>query len=65
MKNPNAYVLRGWGIVNPYGGIWTHEIFATEDDARRHLEEFGKSMKPWNPKGFRFVRVKLTVEAEE
>jgi hypothetical protein len=42
-KRPKSTSLGGYGIVNPYGDMWTVEVFPTEKQARDHLERFWAS----------------------
>jgi len=54
-----------WGILNPWGDVWTHDTFATPEAAKRHLVAFWS--QPWFPPTdtdkFRIVRVLVTVSA--
>lgn len=51
----DTYVRNGLAIINPYGGIWTDEIFQTSDDAMKYLTEF------WKGKNDRLKEYKLAV----
>lgn len=36
-KGP-AETYQGFGIINPYGGVWSYETFSTPDEAWRFLK---------------------------
>lgn len=42
MSTRETYVRNGIAIINPYGGIWTGDIFQTPEEARAYLERFWK-----------------------
>lgn len=48
------------GIINPYGGVWTWETFANEDEARAHLKRFWGENEA-KVEGFTFERVHVRV----
>lgn len=54
----------GWAIINPYGNIWSEQIFDAPSDAVRHLSQYARAFN--NPKkwveGFGIIRAKITVE---
>ena len=55
-----------WGILNPYGRLWTHHTFPSEDAARRQVEAFWRG----NPRagdlsGFKPVRVNVRTTLAE
>lgn len=54
----------GWGIVSPYGQMWTTEIFQTEEEAGDYIKRFWAGVKnaPELSK-FRIVRAKTTTSA--
>lgn len=39
-------VVHRWGIIGPYGNIWTPDTFAKPEDAEDHLRSF------WGRQGF-------------
>lgn len=39
-KRPKTASHTGYGIMNPYGDMWTSEVFATPGQAKGHLERF-------------------------
>lgn len=51
----DTYIRNGLAIINPYGGIWTDEIFQTPEDAMKYLNEF------WKGKDGRLKEYKLAV----
>jgi len=51
----DTYVRNGLAIINPYGGIWTDEIFQTPEDALKYLNDF------WKGKNDRLKEYKLAV----
>lgn len=55
-----------WGILNPWGDVWTTDTFATEAAARQHIEDFWSQpgFMPQDTGKFRVVRVKVTVSAK-
>jgi len=38
----DTYVMHGLAIINPYGGVWTGEIFQTKEAAMLHLTDYWK-----------------------
>lgn len=50
-----------FGIVNPYGDLWSLETFDREDDAWAHLRDFYKNMGQSQPPDFKVERVSLLV----
>lgn len=50
-----TYTRNGLAIINPYGGVWTDEIFQTPEDAMNYLREF------WDGKNDRMKEYKLAV----
>lgn len=45
-RKPKPATGGAWGILNPYGDVWTHDTFHTKEEARAYLEAF------WNQPGF-------------
>jgi hypothetical protein len=39
-RTPKGTKGEAWGILNPYGDIWTTRTFETEQDARDHVAAF-------------------------
>lgn len=55
-----------WGILNPYGTLWTHQTFLTEQDARDYVAQWWKGMESdGDLSRFRPVRVHVTVAPTE
>lgn len=50
-----TYTRNGLAIINPYGGVWTDEVFQTPDDAMNYLKGF------WDGKVDRLKGYKLAV----
>lgn len=65
-KKPKANSMDGlWGILNPYGDVWTYEAFTTPENARAHLFAFwGKTFRRAPDKGFRIVPVKVQTSVD-
>ena len=38
----DTYITHGLAIINPYGGIWTSEVFQTPEAALEYLNRFWK-----------------------
>lgn len=51
----DTYTRNGLAIINPYGGVWTDQVFQTPEDALKHLNNF------WNGKNDRLNEYKLAV----
>lgn len=51
----DTYVRNGFAIINPYGGIWTDEVFQTSDEAMKHLKDY------WKGKNDRINEYRLAV----
>jgi hypothetical protein len=51
----DIYIKNGLAIINPYGGVWTDEVFQTPEDAMKYLNEF------WKGKNDRLKEYKLAV----
>lgn len=51
----DTYVRNGLAIINPYGGVWTDEVFQTPDEAMKYLNDF------WKGKNDRIREYKLAV----
>lgn len=62
-KKPKPATGEAWGILNPYGDLWTRKTFDTEEAARQHVRAWWS----WNPEAggdlskFKPVRVKVRV----
>jgi hypothetical protein len=51
----DTYTRHGLAIINPYGGVWTDEIFQTPEEAMEYLNKF------WKNKNDRLKEYKLAV----
>ncbi len=40
VKSGKTYHARRYGILNPYGDIWTADTFSTAEEAKRRVTEF-------------------------
>ena len=56
------YVRTGLAIINPYGGIWTDEIFQTPEEALKYLRAFWGADKDLS--NFKLAHAKLEVNLE-
>lgn len=45
-KKPKGARGTAWGILNPWGDVWTHNTFTTSMAASAHIDEF------WDQPGF-------------
>lgn len=59
-KTPLPLSERRYGIVSPYGNIWTVKTFDTEDRAKSYLEKFWHGIKSDITK-FKVVPVDVTI----
>lgn len=63
-KKPRGTYGEAWGILNPYGDIWTTTTFETEDAASAYVRHFWANFPGGarqNPHLFQPVRVKVHV----
>lgn len=63
MSEPKPATCRGFGIVNPFGDIWSTNIFETENEARSYINDYCWSMKGWDATKFSIIPVEATVRA--
>lgn len=63
IKEDKSLETERWGILNPYGDLWTPNTFDTEWKAWAHLDGFLRSLKQKEvePASFKVVRVIVTV----
>lgn len=65
MGKPRNRPARGtaFGILNPWGDVWTYETFSTEAEARQHIKNFWTGIKSSTVDVSRFsvVEVRVTV----
>lgn len=60
-KRPRRRTARhvGFGILNPWGDMWTSEVFSTQEAARDHLAAFWRgSSSPPDLTRYRIVRAR-------
>lgn len=62
-KRPKPYRAIRFGILNPYGDVWTPETFDTEDAAKRYVTEWWKQVGGPRADKFKIVRARVTVSA--
>lgn len=62
-KRPKGYIDETrFGILNPWGDVWSSETFTTEDAARAYINAFWRNVKdPGDLSRFRVVRVRTHV----
>lgn len=54
-KRPAMSSHNGYGIVNPYGDMWTSTIFPSAHQAREHLRDFWSGVKGHDLSKYRIV----------
>lgn len=66
-KTPRPYNHTAFGILNPYGDVWTAEWFDDEEGARKHVTDFWKQTgfekAKVDPSTFKVVPVQVTITA--
>lgn len=60
-KRPKPKRVQRFGILNPYGDLWTHSTFETEHAAQMHVVIFWRGDKNVDVSKFRVVPVRVTV----
>jgi hypothetical protein len=65
-KKPKTARMAGlWGILNPWGDLWTYEAFGTQAEARVHLEKWWAAFDGSKPAtGYRIVPVKVMTSVD-
>lgn len=65
MKEPKKiatpYRCKRYGILNPFGDVWTPETFDTMDEARQHVASFWASKPDHDLSKYTIVPVRVTV----
>lgn len=62
---PQPHVEHGvWGIISPYGNIWSPLVFDTPEKEREHLTIYWHNIPKAGISEFRIVKVRRTVEVE-
>lgn len=54
-KRPKMNSHKGYGILNPYGDMWTSHIFPTREAAKAHVRDFWSGVKGHDLSGYRIV----------
>lgn len=64
-KKPKPARGKAFGILNPYGDLWTYEHFPNEASARAYVREFWATVPDHNQdlSKFKVVPVRVTVSA--
>lgn len=56
------YTKVGLAIINPYGGVWTDEIFETPEAALAYLKKFWKERRDFV--GFKLAMATKTITVQ-
>lgn len=62
-KGPKPYRCRRYGILNPYGDVWSPETFNTMLAAREHVKRFWSNQPDHDLSKYEIVPVKVIVSA--
>lgn len=62
-KRPTPYRSRRYGILNPYGDIWSPVTFATIEEAKSRIADFWSFDPRHDLSQFSVVPVRVTVSA--
>lgn len=60
----DTYTRHGLAIINPYGGVWTDEIFQTPDDALAYLKRFWKDRTDFGDYKLAVATLTVTLDRE-
>jgi hypothetical protein len=61
-KKPKGYIdEQRFGILNPYGDIWTSDTFRTEAAAQKHIKDFWQCFPDTDLTSFKVIRVRVHV----
>lgn len=52
-----------FGILNPFGDVWTTDTFETKAQATRYVADFWRTTKDIDLAQFKVIRVRVTVSA--
>ena len=55
---------KAFGIINPYGDLWTHQTVRDERAARDHIEAFWRGTTTMDTSRFKIVPVRVTVSLD-
>lgn len=59
---PNRH--KAFGILNPFGDVWSPHWFDRAEDAERYIRSFWSGVKnPPDPAAFKVVPVRVTISA--
>lgn len=58
-KAPKATGFEGFGIVNPYGDMWTTDVFRSPEAASEHLADFWRGSPEKDLSRYRIVKAKV------
>lgn len=63
VKRPKPARGKSFGILNPYGDLWTYDHFRTEQEAHEHIRTFWRSFPgpARDTSRFKVVPVRVTV----
>lgn len=61
LKKPGAYKCRRYGILNPYGDVWTPDTFNTMLGAEQHVRDFWAKQPDHDLSKYKVVVVNVTV----
>lgn len=65
-KKPKPARGKAFGILNPYGDLWTYDHFPNEGAAREHVRSYWSAFPGKDAsfaEGFKVVPVRVTVSA--
>lgn len=62
-KKPRGTSREAWGILNPYGDVWTTDVFETPEGAWLHIEDFWHGTPDYDVNRYRVVRVRVHATA--
>jgi len=63
-RKPKGTSGQEWGILNPYGDLWTYEVFETPAEARKHIADFWRDIYGNHDlTKYKIVRVNVRVTA--
>jgi hypothetical protein len=62
-KKPKTASREGYGILNPYGDMWSSNVFDTMDEASEYLRNFWRKSKPGaDLSAYKIVKAKQTAK---
>lgn len=60
-KAPRPYAMDRFGILNPYGEIWSSHTFGTEAEGKEYVDRYWNGQPPHELKKFKVVPVVVTI----